>query len=115
MIVLSKSYEKLTEDLVQARTAAEKVAIGEDSGEICLESLAIKIPHAKANDVINAINKAGLTTYGAQVIDKMRYFIIGIKKCGYRSSRHRAIEKLHKEMLSRGYIVRIHTEPELER
>lgn len=110
------NYTKLTADLIKARKAAEKVAEGEDKGNINIDTLTILIPRAIMKNMIQAVKAAGLFTGGPREWMGRRYFI-NPPPCGQRNSRKRAVEAMYKTMLLAGWEVAIHSlpEPELER
>jgi hypothetical protein len=110
------NYSSLTLDLKIARAAAFKEAIGEDTGDINLDTIAIFIPKANRKKVDAAIKAAGLFYTGPREYMGKRYFI-SPPRCGQRSSRQRAVQAMHRIMLKCGWEVEIHSEaePQLER
>ena len=93
---MANDYEKLTEDLIKARLAAEKAAEGEDGGTANLDTMTISLPGARENKIIEAVEKAGLS---CSKIDWLgpRYFIYPTK-CGQGNSRYRAVQAMAKVM-----------------
>ncbi|MSU01808.1 hypothetical protein [Tissierella pigra] len=100
-------YEKLTEDLIQARLAAEEAAKGEDGGTANLDTMTIKLPRANEKKVIEAVKVAGLYTRGRREWIGPRYFI-SPPACGQGNSRNRAVEAMAKVMGEAGYEVLVY-------
>lgn len=100
-------YEKLTEDLIKARLAAEEAAKGEDGGTANLDTMTIKLPRARENKVIEAVKKAGLYTRGKTEWIGTRYFIPS-PRCGQGNSRNRAVEAMKEVMREAGWDVLIY-------
>lgn len=113
---MKTDYKKLIADLLIARAAGRKEAIGEDIGDINLDTLAIIIPKANKNKIMEAVKIAGLTATGPHEYMGKRYFI-SPPKCGQRSSRQRAVQAMYRIMLKCGWEVAVHSEnePQLER
>ncbi|WP_024831634.1 hypothetical protein [Ruminiclostridium josui] len=105
------NYSNLAMDLRISRVAAFKEAVGEDTGNINLDTLAIIIPKANKNKIMEAVKIAGLTATGPHEYMGKRYFI-SPPKCGQRSSRQRAVQAMYRIMLKCGWEVTIHSEPE---
>ncbi len=105
------NYSNLTMDLRISRVVAFKEAIGEDTGNINLDTLAIIIPKANKNKIMEAVKEAGLTATGPHNYMGKRYFI-SPARCGQRSSRQRAVQAMYRTMLKCGWEVTIHSEPE---
>ncbi|OZV12289.1 hypothetical protein CIW83_09320 [Tissierella sp. P1] len=103
---MDTDYKKLTEDLIQARLAAEKAAEGEDGGTANLDTMTIKLPRANEKKVIEAVKKAGLYTRGRRDWLGPRYFISG--PGGQGNSNTRAVEAMTKVMREAGWNVLIY-------
>ncbi|EPR10178.1 hypothetical protein [Ruminiclostridium papyrosolvens] len=108
------NYKTLTVDLMMAKLAAKKQAIGEDSGNLNLDMLTIFIPRSNKRKMVEAIKASGLHATGPRA--GKRYFI-SPPRCGQRSSRQRAVKAMYLEMKRRGWEVAVHSEnePQLER
>ena len=104
---MATDYKKLTEDLVKARLAAEKMAQGEDGGTANLDTMTIKLPYAREKKVIEAVKKAGLYTRGSREWLGTRYFICP-PKCGQGNSRYRAVQAMVEIMEKAGWDVLVY-------
>ncbi len=105
------NYSNLAMDLRISRVAAFKEAVGEDTGNINLDTLAIFIPRANKKRITEAVEKAGLSVTGPHEYLGKRYFI-SPPRCGQRSSRQRAVQAMYRIMLKCGWEVTVHSEPE---
>ena len=94
-------YKKLTEDLMKARKAAEGATTGEDGGSANRDCLTIKLKGYRENNVIKAINNAGLTGFKAEWLGPR--FFINPPKCGQGNDRVRQVEAMYKVMSDLGY------------
>lgn len=102
---MATDYKKLTEDLIQARLAAEKAAKGDDGGSANLDTMTIKLLNAREKKVVDAISKAGLRCAKTDWLGP-RYFIYP-SKCGQGNSRNRAVEAMTEVMEKAGWDVLI--------
>lgn len=103
---MAVDYEKLTEDLIKARLAAEEAAKGDDGGTANLDTMTIKISRANEQKVIEATKKAGLSAWKDNWLG-LRYFIYP-PVCGQGNSRYRAVQAMSKIMEEAGYDVLIY-------
>lgn len=100
---MATDYKKLTEDLIQARLAAEKAAKGEDGGTANLDTMTIELPRARESKVIEAVEKAGLNCSKIEWLG-IRYFIYP-PRCGQGNSRYKAVEAMTQFMRQAGWNV----------
>ena len=98
---MSINYQKLTEDLINARIAAEEAERGDDGGSANLDTLTIKIPRAREDKVIEAAQKAGLHVSKQEWLGP-RFFVYP-PKCGQGNSRVRATKAMKKVLVEAGY------------
>lgn len=94
-------YEQLTKDLIKARAAAEEAVTGEDGGSANRDCLTLKLKGYRENKVIDAVAKAGLTSFKAEWLG-IRYFI-NPPKGGIGNDRVRQVEAMYKVMSEAGY------------
>lgn len=102
---MAVNYQKLTEDLIKARIAAEEVGKGEDGGSANLDTLTIKLSRAREEKVKEAARNAGLS---ASKVDWLgpRFFVFPPRSCcGQGNSRVRATEAMHRALKEAGYEV----------
>lgn len=68
-------YEKLTKDLIKAREAAQKAVKGEDGGTANFDCMTLALKGTREERVIQAVEAAGLRTFGKTQWIGVRYFI----------------------------------------
>lgn len=102
-------YKKLTEDLIEARLAAEEAAMGEDGGTANRDTMTLRLPRANEKRVIEAVKAAGLRTRGRNQWIGPCYFI-GPPACGQGNSRVRATRAMEKVMEGAVYNVLMYSQ-----
>lgn len=95
-------YKKLTKDLIKAKEAAIEAAKGDDGGSANLDEVTIRIPKAREDKVIAAVNEAGLYTLGRKEWIGPCYFI-SPPACGQGNSRYRAVQAMDKVLQEAGW------------
>ena len=94
-------YEKLANDLIKARKAAEQSVIGEDGGSANRDYLTLKLKGYREDKTLEIIRKSGLSGFKAEWIGQ-RYFICP-PKGAMGNDRVRQVEAMYKVMSEAGY------------
>lgn len=94
-------YEKLAEDLNDAKKAAVDAAKGEDGGSCNSDTMYLRLPRAREAKVIEAAEKAGLHARKGDYFGTA-YFVYP-PECGQAESRYRAVQAMKRVMTARGW------------
>lgn len=97
-------YDKLTEDLIEARKASIEAGKSEDGGTANLDCIFLRLPHWREDKVLEAIKKAGLYCKRKTQWVGMGYLISPVG-CGQGNSRARAMQAMKQVLLNKGYDV----------
>jgi hypothetical protein len=95
------NYQKLTEDLIKAKEAAKKAAVGEDGGSANLDQVTIELPRAREEKVEKAFHNAGLRCFKHNWLG-VRYFV-SLPFGGQGNANVRATEAFRDVMQELGY------------
>ena len=107
MIKIGFDYQKLTEDLIEAKEKALESVVGDDGGSANLDCLTISLPRLKEEKVIEAIEKSGLKTSGKHTWIGQRYFIYA-PHGSQGNDNTSQIEAMYEYLKSKGYNVLIY-------
>jgi hypothetical protein len=97
-------YDKLAQDLIEAREASIEAGKGEDGGSANFDSVFLRLPHWREEKVLEAIKKAGLYCVGKTKWIGAGYLISPVG-CGIGNSRTRAMEAIKNVLAEKGYDV----------
>jgi hypothetical protein len=100
-------YERLTNDLIQAKEAAIKVAKGDDGGTVNLDCMTLSIPRAREAKVLEAVKASGLYCRGKRHWIGPRYFI-GPPGCDQGNARVRQVQAMAEVMRQAGWDVLVY-------
>lgn len=95
-------YDKLAEDLREAKEAGIEAAKGEDGGSANLDCIFLVLPRWKEEKVLEAIKESGLYCLGKTSWIGTGYMIDPVG-CGIGNSRYRAVQTMAKVLEGKGY------------
>jgi hypothetical protein len=103
-VVLMSKYNKLAEDLIEAREASIEAGKGDDGGAANLDRVFLRLPRWREDKVLETIKKAGLYCRAKTDWIGSGYMISPVS-CGMGNSRARAMEAMKKVLSEKGYDV----------